>query len=518
MSDSNYSNRNDKSRSGSSKNESVFSWSDEYEAFSKRNAAQNNSQRGESYNPEDVFFTGRGQSSSRDHSGLYNNYGSSYHYDYPGEDYKYNPKTDYSRKKEVRPNPENSIYTDFMSGIYSDSTEKKEPQRTSQRNSGQMQKRQNAENRSIKSEERQRTNQKSNNGRKPKPADKSKKKKNTSTSAPVRSSIQGQKNEEAKNKNVPQPEKIKKSAKSNQKPAKMSESAKKRAVKKARKEKNKIAKNNRRFEKLKASGHSNDEIRAIMQKEQIRARALHTVLIVFCVLIGVATVIGIVGVAYGFPAKFLKVKGAEVYTKDEILAAGELEVGDNMLLVSQKRLSEKISTSLPYVKSIEIKRKLPDTLVLSVTETADKLLFVTEKGYICTDKDGKVTSEKKQAAKNGKIKIEGLQSQDYEVGKEFVPDKENGNEKKYDLVKEIISALEVSEIKNCNSINVENLSQIVLECGKQMKIYLDSHVDFEYKLSMLSSQLKAIDRNPSGSYYYDLRFSGQIVYKEGELS
>ena len=523
MSDSNYSNRNDKLRSGSSKNESVFSWSNEYEAFSQRNSTQNNSQRSENYNPEDTIFMGRNQRSPRNNNGLYNNYGSSYHYDYPDEDYKYNPKSDFGTKKEVRSDYENSIYSDFMSGISSQGERKKEPHRTPQRNSGQPQKRRNAEKQPVKSEERQRDNQKSHNGRKNQLSDKSKKKKNTGANAPVRGSNKGQKNEKTRNKNTPQPDKIKKSngkkaAKPKKKQAQMSKSAKKRAFKKARKERKKIIKNNRRIERLKSSGLSNDEIRAIMQREQIRNRALHTLLIVFCVLIGVAMLLGLAGVIYGFPAQSLKVKGTKVYTKDEIIAAGELEIGDNMLLVSQKKLSEKISTSLPYVKRVEIKRQFPDTLVLSVTETADKLLFVTKKGYICTDEDGKVTSEKKQAAKKGKIKIEGLESQDYELGKPFVPDEENGNKKKYELVKEIIAALEACEIKNCNSINVENSNLIVLECGKQMKIYLDSHVDFEYKLSMLSNQLKAVDRNPSGSCYYDLRFSGQIVYREGELS
>ncbi len=529
MSDSNYSNRNDNSRSGNSKDESVFSWSNEYEAYKKSYSAQKNSRKPENYNPEDSIFTGRSQRYSRD-SSRYNNYGLDYHYDYPDEDYKYDPKADFGRKKEFKSDYDNSIYTDFMSGISSQGAQKNEPRQTYERNFANRQKRRTPEQRQTKGEERRSYNQKSQSGRKTLTADKSQKKKNQSASEPMRGGKQTQRIDKTKNKSAAASDKAKKTkdkkaekknkkaARQKKNPALMSNSEKKRAAKKEKKEKKKIDVINRRIEKLKASGYSNDEIRAKMQRELIMTEAFRTFFIILCVLIAVALVLGFAGVIYGFPAQTIKVNGANVYKEDEILTAGELSVGDNMLLVSQKNLSKKISTALPYVKSVEIKRVLPDTLILNVKETADKLLFVTDKGYICTDESGKVTSEKKQAAKDGKIKIEGFESQEYELGKKFVPDKENGNERKYELVNQIIAALDACEIKDCNLINIENLNLIVLSCGKQMKIYLDSHVDFEYKLSMLSKQFVSDELNPSGPYYYDLRFDGQIVYKEGELS
>ena len=516
MADSNFDNR--RSHNSSGKNESIFSWSDEHKAFAQRNSVHKGSSNNTYRNngSQDTIFSGYNPESGRSDPWTASAKGQGYHYEYPGEDYKYTPRASYESYETGNANASESIYSSFAASS--------QPKKAAvERNKSQHS--------SLNTKERKRQpapgapGKASKQGRKASASAASKK---MQAEAPDKKKAKKARNNadraalknEAQRRNAPAPEQRRSAPrpeKAKKPKAEMSKPAKKRALKKANKERIKIDKRNKRIKTLQRKGFSQDEIRSILQREQMRSRALHTLVIVVCVLAAVFTAVGAAGVVYGLPIAEIKVKGSKIYKAEEIIAAGEIAQGDNMLLITQKKLSEKISVALPYVEFVEIKHNLPDTLTLTVKETSDKLLFATSKGYICTDKNGKITSEKKQTAKNGKIKIEGFEPQEYEVGRMFVPNEENGNAKKYVLVKQIVEALEKAKIANCTLINVDNSGLIVLGCGKFMKIYLDSETDFEYKFSMLAEQLKTNNRNPSGSYYYDLRFSGQIVYKEGEL-
>ena len=64
------------------------------------------------------------------------------------------------------------------------------------------------------------------------------------------------------------------------------------------------------------------------------------------------------------------VTGNSRYTQEEIVAASGVEKGDNLILLDKYRISQSVYTSLPYISEVRINRKLPDTLVVDVTETA----------------------------------------------------------------------------------------------------------------------------------------------------
>lgn len=69
-----------------------------------------------------------------------------------------------------------------------------------------------------------------------------------------------------------------------------------------------------------------------------------------------------------FKAETVTVEGNLRYTQDEILAASGIETGDNLFLLNKVAAAQRIYRALPYVESVSIRRGLPSSLFITVTE------------------------------------------------------------------------------------------------------------------------------------------------------
>ena len=69
-----------------------------------------------------------------------------------------------------------------------------------------------------------------------------------------------------------------------------------------------------------------------------------------------------------FRVRSVEVTGSAYYTADEIRAACGVAQGDNLLTLSRARIAGNIMAELPYVSTVQVTRRLPDTLELTVTE------------------------------------------------------------------------------------------------------------------------------------------------------
>ena len=64
----------------------------------------------------------------------------------------------------------------------------------------------------------------------------------------------------------------------------------------------------------------------------------------------------------------IQVVGNVRYTAEEIIAVTGVQTGKNLFSVDRAKLAREIRSRLPYVKTVSIRRALPDALIISVTE------------------------------------------------------------------------------------------------------------------------------------------------------
>ena len=74
------------------------------------------------------------------------------------------------------------------------------------------------------------------------------------------------------------------------------------------------------------------------------------------------------GATVFFRVEVVAVTGNSRYTQEEIVAAAGIQTGDNLFAMNKYKIAEILRQSLPYIGEVSIRRSLPSTIVITVTE------------------------------------------------------------------------------------------------------------------------------------------------------
>ena len=130
------------------------------------------------------------------------------------------------------------------------------------------------------------------------------------------------------------------------------------------------------------------EARRKARQKQIRKR--RAIRAFFVLLILAVITVAVLSVTVLFPVKSVNVSGSKIYTPTEIVKAGKITQSTNLLILSEDKLTEKIRTELPFVDSVKLEKKLPDSLTIKVTDATEKYCYnyggkyytVSSKSYV----------------------------------------------------------------------------------------------------------------------------------------
>lgn len=86
----------------------------------------------------------------------------------------------------------------------------------------------------------------------------------------------------------------------------------------------------------------------------------------------------------------ITVTGDTVYSADDVTSSSGVSIGDNLIFISKSKINEQITTELPYVGLVKIKRHLPTGLELIITKTDAVYAVVINGYYTLLDGNGKV--------------------------------------------------------------------------------------------------------------------------------
>ena len=93
-------------------------------------------------------------------------------------------------------------------------------------------------------------------------------------------------------------------------------------------------------------------------------------------------------------------KAGKIYSKQDIVSASGLNVGENMILTKFDVAENRIETMLPYVLEAKISKSLSGRISISVTDNAAAIIFEVENGYALADANGKVLEVLKEEPKD----------------------------------------------------------------------------------------------------------------------
>ena len=213
-----------------------------------------------------------------------------------------------------------------------------------------------------------------------------------------------------------------------------------------------------------------------------------------------------------FRVNSVEVSGNVRYTAEEIIEASGIEMGDNLIGLSRSRVSASICTKLPYVANVNIKKVLPDGVVLRVSERVAAASVESAEGRWLISAQGKLLE--KDAGSDRVVTINGLTAAGpYPGGMIQVAE---GEETTLSYVKELLSQLESHGwLGECTVLDCSAATFMMLDYGIY-RIKLPRGGDYNYCLSLTESALASGSILEGVGGLLDLTVvEGKVYYRPG---
>jgi cell division protein FtsQ len=216
----------------------------------------------------------------------------------------------------------------------------------------------------------------------------------------------------------------------------------------------------------------------------------------FCLILVCVAIVG--GCIVFFKVNQVEVVGAERYSEEKIQEVAGVSVGDNLFLINKFSVINRLSQAMPYLDNIVIRRKLPDTLVISVEERVPVGAISWQDGYWIVDHKGKLLEKVEDPGTYPELT--GLTILNPVQGSELTLEKDDPRR---DYYKTLFSALEEYDlISHLQSIDLSEEGVAELEYEERFTIRINTDCDYSYKMTFLNKVLETLQSNETGTIDY----------------
>ena len=195
-------------------------------------------------------------------------------------------------------------------------------------------------------------------------------------------------------------------------------------------------------------------------------------------------------------------RGQARYSAEEVCEASGVKTGDNLYLLNKYDVSNRIRTALPYIEDIRIHRKLPDTLIIEVTECSQTLCVVQEGIAWMVSSRGQIVDQKSAEEAEGFGTISGCVLLSPSVGTKIALATEYSlqEESLLSLLEELYNA---GMLERVDGIRLDDPVTLYLDYDGRFTVKLPYGADYEFKLRALRSYLEdtgVIQDNMTGTF------------------
>ncbi len=226
--------------------------------------------------------------------------------------------------------------------------------------------------------------------------------------------------------------------------------------------------------------------------------------IIFFVFLVIALIAGIIISAAFFKVNNITVKNADkninissYYTKDDIIKASGFTVGKNLVIADISGAKKSIETSLPYIGTASIKRKLPDTLEITVKDSDAKYAVPSSGEYVLLNENAKVLDDGANAVPDTAAVVLGVDIKNAQKGEMCV----FANTDKSDKLMKLGKLFAHYSINDVTKINLESDTDIKFVVSNRITCILGTMTGADGKMRLAS---KTIETENQKSFVSDL--------------
>ena len=194
--------------------------------------------------------------------------------------------------------------------------------------------------------------------------------------------------------------------------------------------------------------------RIYKQRKKNRFRTRFYVLVTCLILLVCWLIFSTTGI---FTIDAIEVRGNSHYTAEEIINIGHATSGHNIIYKANIKETEEFLEQNPYIKRAEVRRKLPSTLVIKVTERQERLAFKYDDDYLVMDEEGILLRKTRNKPKT--TIIQGVVVSKIKLGEKI----EAEDSKRMDRALELISTMIKSDLYfvKADISNVKNIEAYI---------------------------------------------------------
>lgn len=239
------------------------------------------------------------------------------------------------------------------------------------------------------------------------------------------------------------------------------------------------------------------------------------------------------GISIFFKVENVTVSGNQKYSAWTVQEASGITKGDSLLAFGKAKASGKITAALPYVESVRIGIKLPNTVNIEIKEldVVYSIKDISEMWWLITAQ-GRIVERATAATAGEYTTIQGVRLASAAPGQQAVAHEvpaatdAEGNTlgsavRGSDRLTAALSILQFMEqggiIGDAASVNVEDLGNIELWYGQRYQVLLGDTTQLEYKINCMNSAINGTNSlKEYDSGVLDISFfikKDQIVYE-----
>lgn len=199
-----------------------------------------------------------------------------------------------------------------------------------------------------------------------------------------------------------------------------------------------------------------------------------------------------------FKVGSVEVTGSSRYTADEIIEVTGVQVGDNLILLDRYHIAQQLYTQLPYITDVQINPKLPDKLLVEVTETRAAMAIKGADSWWFISGSGKLLEAVDSTAAKDYPCIKNAETLEPYAGGRLQLNEEESPITTQRLL-ELLDAMERrGMIAKLNSIDLGDPTKLVLGYDDRFQVEMFYDADFAFKLDGLLATVAQLEPNEQG--------------------
>ena len=206
-----------------------------------------------------------------------------------------------------------------------------------------------------------------------------------------------------------------------------------------------------------------------------------------------------------FTLQTVKLTGATYLTVDDILKVGDIYINEPLFKLETDKVAGRLLNDV-RVEDVTVRRSLPHTLEVIVTERVPIATVASNYGYINIDKHGKILDSYKNLRAMEIPMITGALIKDLYIG-DNVDDP---------LIKKILEFLQMLDEESLNKISEvaivsENYVVAYTATERPVQIRIGALERLEEKVHLTEDFLRDLDKNPNAVEYIDFNYTAPFI-------